>query len=218
MRVRHKPWADEFLEENSQIVIPSATQHKGNWRQLFGNDQPIFLEIGTGKGQFITGMAKQYPNINFIGIELNKNIIVDAVQKVVDSEQRNVRLINENAKDLREMFGDDEVNSIFLNFSDPWPKSRHEKRRLTFSSFLEQYEQVMTEQGEIVFKTDNKSLFEYSLVSFSQYGMELDEVVLDLHVLNDPTNVVTEYEEKFSLKGQPIYRCKTHFGRIKKSD
>ncbi|WP_226036380.1 tRNA (guanosine(46)-N7)-methyltransferase TrmB [Aquibacillus saliphilus] len=211
MRARNKPWADDFLLENSHVVELEPFDYKKNWSNVFENNNPIHLEIGTGKGQFITGMAKQQKDVNFIGIEVAKNIIVSAVQKVLESGQNNIRLINKNAEDIREFFGESEVDKIYLNFSDPWPKSRHEKRRLTFHTFLEQYQHILTENGEIILKTDNRSLFEYSLVSFSKFGMEIDEVVLDLHNHSDPLNVMTEYEEKFSAKGQPIFRCRAHF-------
>ncbi|MFD1171244.1 tRNA (guanosine(46)-N7)-methyltransferase TrmB [Oceanobacillus picturae] len=211
MRQRHKPWADTFLQENKHLVIPQAQQHKSKWKELFGNDNPVHVEIGTGKGQFLVGMAQQHPDINFIGIELAKSIVVTAAQKVLDAQHNNILLLNENAADFREIFADGEIACIYLNFSDPWPKNRHAKRRLTYQSFLEQYQEVLANTGEVIFKTDNRGLFEYSLVSFSQFGMLLNEVNLDLHAIEDPLNVMTEYEEKFSAKGQPIYRCRAFF-------
>ncbi|WP_042146465.1 tRNA (guanosine(46)-N7)-methyltransferase TrmB [Paucisalibacillus sp. EB02] len=211
MRQRNKPWADDFLQENAHLVIPNPGDYKNKWQELFGNENPIHVEIGTGKGQFIVGMAKQFPDINFIGIELAKSVIVTAAQKVQESGQNNIRLIQENAENLNEIFMTDEVSTVYLNFSDPWPKNRHEKRRLTSRSFLERYENVLQQDGELIFKTDNRGLFEYSLVSFSEYEMLLREVSLDLHELHDPENIMTEYEEKFSAKGQPIYRCKAVF-------
>ncbi len=211
MRTRHKPWADDYLKENKHIVeLEPVSKHK-RWKDNFSEAQPIHLEIGTGKGQFICGMAKQYPNVNFVGIEVVKSIIVSAVQKVKDEDVNNVKLINEDAKDLREMFSENEIDHIYLNFSDPWPKNRHEKRRLTYSTFLEQYKTILKEKGKVTLKTDNQSLFEYSLVSFSNFGMVLEEVTLDLHEIEDSTNVMTEYEEKFSAKGQPIYKCVARF-------
>ncbi|WP_156288574.1 tRNA (guanosine(46)-N7)-methyltransferase TrmB [Oceanobacillus salinisoli] len=213
MRQRNKPWADDFLKEHQHFIIPNPTEHKGKWKALFKNDKPIHIEVGTGKGQFIVGMAKQYPDINFIGIEVAKSIIVTAAQKVLDSipEHDNILLLNENANDLREMFDENEVAGIYLNFSDPWPKNRHEKRRLTYKTFLEQYQKILDPSGQVIFKTDNRGLFEYSLVSLTDYGMKLEEVNLDLHAIDDPTNVMTEYEERFSAKGQPIYRLKASF-------
>ncbi|WP_186578335.1 tRNA (guanosine(46)-N7)-methyltransferase TrmB [Aquibacillus kalidii] len=211
MRARNKPWADDFIKENHDIIELTPFEKKGKWNEVFHNDNPIHIEVGTGKGQFIVGMAEQNSDNNFIGIEIAKSIIVSAIQKVKDANSKNIRLINENAEDLRELFGENEIDKIYLNFSDPWPKNRHEKRRLTFRSFLDQYKHILKEDGEIVLKTDNKGLFEYSLVSFSEYGMVLKEVLLDLHEHADPTNVMTEYEEKFSAKGQPIYRCIAKF-------
>ena len=211
MRERNKPWADDFLKEQERFVTLSAEERKNNWQSVFKKEQPIQLEIGTGKGQFIMGMAEQYPDVNFIGIEVAKSIIISAVQKAAETKPDNVHFINEDAKDLRLLFADNEIDKIYLNFSDPWPKKRHAKRRLTYKTFLEQYKQVLKKNGEIVLKTDNRQLFEYSLASFSQFGMILDEVSLDLHELQDTTNIMTEYEEKFSAKGQPIYRCRAHF-------
>ncbi|WP_079708217.1 tRNA (guanosine(46)-N7)-methyltransferase TrmB [Paraliobacillus ryukyuensis] len=211
MRARYKPWADDYLKENNNIVVPNPSDYKGDWQAKFTNHAPIHLEIGTGKGQFIMGMAQQFPNVNFIGIEVVQSILVSAVQKVVEEQPDNVCFISDDADNVTDIFGENEVDKIYLNFSDPWPKNKHAKRRLTYKTFLEQYQSILKPGGEIVLKTDNMHLFEYSLVSFSQFGMELEEVVLDLHEFNDPTNIMTEYEEKFSAKGQPIYRCRATF-------
>ncbi|MBB6452159.1 tRNA (guanine-N7-)-methyltransferase [Salirhabdus euzebyi] len=211
MRMRNKPWADDFMEENNHIVETSPFSHKGSWKNMFQNENPIHLEIGSGKGQFIANMAKQHLDINFIGMEKVKSVIVNAIEKVKETEVTNVRLVNENAEDLRELFTVNEIDKLYLNFSDPWPKARHEKRRLTYRTFLEQYQHILKPNGEIVLKTDNMQLFEYSVVSFSQYGMRLEEVTLDLNNIDDPLNVMTEYEEKFSSLGQPIYRCRVRF-------
>lgn len=212
MRLRHKPWADDYMKENDQVVVQEPFEWKGNWKSLFEHkDHPLHLEIGSGKGQFIAGMGKQHEDINFVGIERVKSVIVGAVRKVVDAETSNVRLVNEDAEDLRDLFDPNEVDHIYLNFSDPWPKNRHEKRRLTYHTFLEQYQDVLIPGGEVTLKTDNRGLFEYSLMSFSQFGMIIEEVSVDLHADEDPLNVPTEYEEKFSAKGQPIYRCRVRF-------
>ncbi|KGX89417.1 tRNA (guanine-N(7)-)-methyltransferase [Pontibacillus halophilus JSM 076056 = DSM 19796] len=211
MRLRNKPWADDFLSEHNHLVEQEPFEKKGSWKEVFGNNQPIHLEIGTGKGQFIAGNAAAHSDVNFIGIERVKNVIVGALKKVKAKEVDNVRLLNVDAQDLRDLFDTDEVDQIYLNFSDPWPKSRHEKRRLTYQTFLEQYKDVLKPNGQIVMKTDNQGLFEYSLASFSKFGMTIEEVSLDLHSVEDPDNVMTEYEEKFSNKGQPIYRCKVRF-------
>ncbi|MGP4067433.1 tRNA (guanosine(46)-N7)-methyltransferase TrmB [Halobacillus sp. B29] len=212
MRLRNKPWADDYMREHDHIVVQEPFKMLGKWSELFKNPKaPLHLEIGSGKGQFIAGMGKQHSDINFVGIELVKSVIVGALKKVLDADVDNVRLVNEDAQDLRELFGENEIDHIYLNFSDPWPKNRHEKRRLTYHTFLDQYKKVLVPGGEITLKTDNKGLFEYSLVSFSQYGMILEDVSVDLHADEDPLNVPTEYEEKFSAKGQPIYRCRARF-------
>ncbi|MEC3885045.1 tRNA (guanosine(46)-N7)-methyltransferase TrmB [Halobacillus sp. HZG1] len=214
MRLRNKPWADDFLSENDEVVVQQPFEMKGKWKELFYNqEQPLHLEIGSGKGQFIAGMGKQHQDINFVGLEFVKSVIVGAVKKVLAADTTNVRMVNENAKDLRDLFEDNEVDHIYLNFSDPWPKNKHEKRRLTFHTFLEQYKAVLKEEGQVTLKTDNKGLFEYSLVSFSNFGMILEDVSVDLHADEDPLNVETEYEEKFSAKGQPIYRCTARFSK-----
>jgi len=212
MRLRNKPWADDYMREHDHIVVQEPFEMLGKWSELFKNPKaPLHLEIGSGKGQFIAGMGKQHNDINFVGIELVKSVIVGALKKVLDADVDNVRLVNEDAKDLRELFGENEIDHLYLNFSDPWPKNRHEKRRLTYHTFLDQYKKVLVPGGEITLKTDNKGLFEYSLISFSQYGMILEDVSVDLHADEDPLNVPTEYEEKFSAKGQPIYRCRARF-------
>lgn len=211
MRQRHKPWADDFLATNCQLVVTNPSQYQTKWQSVFRNENPIHLEIGTGKGQFLVGMARQYPDVNFIGIELSKSVIVTATQKVLDSKLDNVLLVNMDANHICDIFGGNEIATVYLNFSDPWPKNRHEKRRLTFHAFLEKYQSILAAAGEVVLKTDNRGLFEYSLESFSAFGMRLEEVNLDLHYLQDPANVMTEYEEKFSEKGQVIYRCRARY-------
>ncbi|GGL42434.1 tRNA (guanosine(46)-N7)-methyltransferase TrmB [Sporolactobacillus putidus] len=212
MRVRHKPWAKGKLNRYSDIVIHSPKDYSGEWYDVFHREAPLNVEIGTGKGQFIVGMAKKHPDENFIGIELHESILVSALQKCLDAEAENVRLINADARGLTELFAEDEVDSIYLNFCDPWPKNRHEKRRLTYQTFLAQYEYVLKNQGIVYFKTDNRGLFEYSLESFSRYGFILQNISLDLHQSQFPDNVMTEYEEKFSAKGQRIYRCEAVCG------
>ncbi|MED4301940.1 tRNA (guanosine(46)-N7)-methyltransferase TrmB [Anoxybacillus geothermalis] len=207
MRLRNKPWAKDKIAAYPHYVIPDPEARRGRWRELFGNERPIHIEIGTGKGKFITEMAKLHPDLNFIGIELYPSVLVSALDKLIESELPNVRLLNANAKDVGTFFADGEVSRIYLNFSDPWPKKRHEKRRLTYRDFLALYERILTEDGDIHLKTDNQSFFEYSLVSLSQYGFVLAAVQLDLHRSDVEGNVMTEYEEKFSAKGNRIYRC-----------
>lgn len=211
MRVRHKPWAKDKLMEHPEYVVTDLLQWKGKWRECFGNDAPIRVEVGSGKGQFIVGMAQQNPDVNYIGIEMQTSVAVMALDKMLEAGVKNVKLLNTDGGNITDYFAPGEVDLVYLNFSDPWPKSRHEKRRLTSAPFLEGYRQVLKPGGAIHFKTDNMGLFEYSLASFSQFGMILDRVWLDLHHSDFEGNVMTEYEERFSAKGQPIYRVEAHF-------
>ncbi|ANB62297.1 tRNA (guanosine(46)-N7)-methyltransferase TrmB [Anoxybacteroides amylolyticum] len=211
MRLRNKPWAKEKIAAYPQYIIPNPEQYKGRWHEVFGNENPIHIEIGTGKGKFITEMAKANPHVNYIGIELYESVIVSALDKLIEHNLPNLKLLNINAKELANVFAMGEVARIYLNFSDPWPKKRHEKRRLTYRSFLALYEQILVDEGEIHFKTDNQGLFEYSLVSFSQYGLLLTFVSLDLHRSDFVGNIMTEYEEKFAAKGNRIYRCEVKY-------
>ncbi|MGA9286931.1 MAG: tRNA (guanosine(46)-N7)-methyltransferase TrmB [Anaerobacillus sp.] len=211
MRQRNKPWAEDMFAKNPQFVPTNPSEKKGKWNDVFHNSNPIHLEVGTGKGQFIIGMAKQHPDINFVGLELSASVMVSALEKLIEEDVPNVRLLNENAQDLSQIFEENEVSRVYLNFSDPWPKNRHEKRRLMYKSFLDLYRIVMKQNSEVHFKTDNQGLFEYSLHSFSAYGMTLNHVSLDLHQSGMANNVMTEYEEKFSAKGSRIYRCEAQF-------
>ncbi|MCD8500752.1 MAG: tRNA (guanosine(46)-N7)-methyltransferase TrmB [Bacillaceae bacterium] len=211
MRLRNKPWANEYLVNNPTIVIQNPDDKKGKWSEVFKNNHPIHVEVGTGKGQFLTGMAELHPNINYIGVEKYDSVILTAVDRIKEKELSNFKLLNEDVNDLRNFLSEGEVDQIYINFTDPWPKTRHEKRRLTHERFLEMYEYVLKEKGEIHFKTDNQGLFEYSLHSFSKYGLLLNNVSLDLHNSDIEGNVMTEYEQKFSEKGYRIYRCEAKF-------
>ncbi|WP_394580380.1 tRNA (guanosine(46)-N7)-methyltransferase TrmB [Cytobacillus firmus] len=211
MRQRNKPWAKDKLAEYPQYVISEPEKYKGMWNEAFDKDQPLHIEIGTGKGRFITGMAKANPDINYIGIELAESVIVTALDRIIEEELPNIKLLNVNANDLRDYFEKGEVNRVYLNFSDPWPKKRHAKRRLTYRSFLDIYEDILVDKGEIHFKTDNQGLFESSLMSFSDYGMLLTFVSLDLHNSDFEGNIMTEYEEKFSSRGSRIFRCEVQY-------
>ncbi|MBM7704874.1 tRNA (guanosine(46)-N7)-methyltransferase TrmB [Metabacillus iocasae] len=211
MRLRNKPGAQERLDSYPQYIIANPAEYKGKWQEVFENDHPIHIEVGTGKGQFLVGMAKQNPHINYIGIELYKSVIVSALDKLIEEDLPNLRLLNVDASELGDYFAKGDVSQVYLNFSDPWPKVRHAKRRLTYKTFLKLYEDLLINQGEIHFKTDNQGLFEYSLTSFSEYGMLLKYVSLDLHNSDFEGNVMTEYEERFSRKGQRIYRCEAKY-------
>lgn len=211
MRVRKRKGAEDYLENHPQYVILKPEDAKGKWHEVFGNDNPIHIEVGSGKGAFITGMALQHPEINYIGIDIQLSVLSYALDKVLESQVPNVRLLRVDGSSLTNYFDDGEVDLMYLNFSDPWPKTRHEKRRLTYKTFLKTYEQILPEHGEIHFKTDNRGLFEYSLASFSQYGMVLKQVWLDLHASDYEGNVMTEYEQKFASRGQVIYRVEAQF-------
>lgn len=216
MRLRNKPWAKDALASHPEMVIQNPEQWKGRWQERFGNDNPIHIEIGSGKGQFVSGMATKNPNINYIGIEIQESVLVVALEKALAADVPNLQLLHVNGGQVTDYFEKGEVNQIYLNFSDPWPKKRHAKRRLTHESFLVGYEQVLPPFGELHFKTDNRGLFEYSLASFSQFGLILKQVWLDLHKVDFPENVMTEYEEKFSAKGHPIYRVEVIFPKERK--
>lgn len=212
MRVRHKPWAEEEIKNSPHIVIPNPAEHKGKWQRFFKNEAPIHIEIGTGKGRFITEMAKAHPTINFIGIELQTSVICTALLKIMDQQNdetcnNNVCLLNENAEHLQDYFADGEIDRIYLNFSDPWPKKRHAKRRLTHEHFLLKYKSILEENGEVHLKTDNETLFEFSLNSFANFGCRLKNMTLNLHESDFEGNIMTEYEQKFSAKGMKIFRC-----------
>ncbi|HEP5937117.1 TPA: tRNA (guanosine(46)-N7)-methyltransferase TrmB [Streptococcus pyogenes] len=211
MRVRKRKGAEEHLANNPHYVILNPEDAKGRWHDVFGNDRPIHIEVGSGKGGFITGMTLKNPDINYIGIDIQLSVLSYALDKVLASEVPNVKLLRVDGSSLTNYFEDGEVDMMYLNFSDPWPKTKHEKRRLTYKDFLDTYKRILPEHGEIHFKTDNRGLFEYSLASFSQYGMTLRQIWLDLHASNYEGNVMTEYEEKFSNKGQVIYRVEANF-------
>jgi tRNA (guanine-N7-)-methyltransferase len=211
MRLRRKPGAPAKIAEYSQYIANTPEEWVGKWHERFKNSHPIHIEVGTGKGRFITEMAKSNPEINYIGIELQESVIVVALDKLIEEDLPNLQLLHVNGGSLTQYFAKEEVDQVYLNFSDPWPKSRHEKRRLTSSSFIKNYEEVLIPEGEIHFKTDNQGLFEYSLSSFSIYGMILERVWLNLHESDFEGNIMTEYEEKFSNRGQRIYRVVAKF-------
>ncbi|MEE0967158.1 MAG: tRNA (guanosine(46)-N7)-methyltransferase TrmB [Bacilli bacterium] len=213
MRLRNNPKANEILEDHKDFVILDTLEKKGKWREYFNNDQPIYIEIGMGKGDFIIENAKRYPKINFIGIEKFPTVMLGAVKKIDDEGivLPNLRLMKEDASNLMEVFDENEIDGIYLNFSDPWPKKKHAKRRLTSENFLPIYKNILKDEGQLILKTDNRILFEYSLISFQQFGMNFIDVCLDLHNSDGyEDNIQTEYERKFSPFG-PIYRIVTTF-------
>ena len=201
MRLRKVKGAMEKVNESTYSIV-NPLDYKGKFKELFENDNPIHLEIGTGKGDFLIGMAKNFPNINFIGVEKFESVLVRMVEKLEDEELPNLRVIRFDALNIDEVF-DHEIDTLYLNFSDPWPKNKHAKRRLTSEIFLAKYDSIFKGIPHIIQKTDNVDLFAYSLVSLSVYGYTLKKVSLDLHK-EDMFNVETEYEHKFSSKGTKI--------------
>lgn len=201
MRLRNVKNKEEIMNSSSLLVRDEA-KYKGNWKSLFNNDNPIYIEIGMGKGDFIIENALNNPNINYIGIEKYDSVMARAIEKIKD-DIPNLRLVRMDAKDIENVFYK-EVDRVYLNFSDPWPKKRHAERRLTSNTFLKKYDSIFRNNMEIQMKTDNISLFEFSLVSLSNYGYILKEVSLDLHSLQKEDNVMTEYERKFSSMGVRI--------------
>ncbi|WP_088067589.1 tRNA (guanosine(46)-N7)-methyltransferase TrmB [Gottfriedia luciferensis] len=211
MRLRHKPGAAEQVKNNAEYVIPNPTEQKGKWQEVFPSVQPLHIEVGTGRGRFMVEMAKANPHINYIGIEKYTSVISDALDKLIEAEVPNLKLLNVDAQKLSDFFEDGEVDRVYLNFSDPWPKVRHEKRRLTYKTFLQMYQQILKNDGEIHFKTDNQGLFEFSVMSMANYGMTIHFLSLDLHNSDFEGNIMTEYEEKFSSKGNRIYRVEAAY-------
>ncbi len=208
MRLRNVKGSREIIASN-KYVIDKAEDLKGKWKEQFGNDNPIHIEVGMGKGQFIIELALRNPDINYIGIEKFSSVLVRAIEKLEENEEeiRNLLLMRFDAEDITNIFDKDEIERVYLNFSDPWPKARHAKRRLTSKEFLARYNKFLEKSGDLIFKTDNKDLFEFSLGQVEEKGWKLHNVTFDLHnseYFKD--NVLTEYEEKFSSKGKPIYR------------
>ncbi len=201
MRVKHKPWAKDYINEKRDFFLHEEDLNQGN---PFDNNNPIHLELGMGKGQFIMELAKQNPEINYIGVELQASAQVMAGKKLEEHPLENVRLYNQDvAKLLEHDFWKGSIERIYLNFSDPWPKNRHAKRRLTSDRFTPIYDQLLTADGSIHQKTDSKSLFESSVMSLTQNGYEIVDIELDMHASDRP-NIITEYEDKFSKKGFTI--------------
>ena len=203
MRLRNVRGAKEKIESSKYIVL-NYQELKGNFKSLFNNDNPIHIEIGMGKGHFIVESAKRCPNINFIGIEKFDSVIVRAIEKIEEEDIPNLRLIRMDATTINEVF-DKEIDTVYLNFSDPWPKIRHAHRRLSSKKFLERYENIFKNNKHIIMKTDNRHLFEFSVQEFTDYGYKIDKLCLDVYNEGIENNIPTEYEMKFSAKGFPIY-------------
>ncbi len=213
MRLRNIPGAEEEVA-NSPYCVKIPQEHKGHWVECFGNDKPIYIEIGMGKGRFIINNALKYPDINFIGIEKYPSVQIRAVQKLREMDDiPNLRLLSMNAEILPEIFEEGEIRKIYLNFSDPWQKERHAKRRLTSGEFLDRYRKVLKPGDLVEFKTDNRGLFEFSLQEIEEKGWVLDGKTDNLH--RDPVmgqgNIMTEYEVKFIKLDKPIYKLICHY-------
>lgn len=209
MRLRNVKGSREAIVE-SQFTIDNYKERKGSWNQLFGNNNPIHIEIGMGKGKFITELAINNPNINYIGIEKYSSVLIRALEKRENIEINNLYFIRMDAVEICDVFGQNEIDKIYLNFSDPWPKDRHAKRRLTSRQFFEKYDQILTKEGIVEFKTDNRELFDFSLEEIPETAFEVKEFTYDLHGDKNQTiyknNITTEYEDKFVSVGKPI--CK----------
>jgi len=206
MRLRNVPRSREDIA-NSEFVIQNPEKHRGEIVSLFPSKQPLFIEIGMGKGQFITTLAKNNPDINYIGIEKYSSVLVRAIEKQIELELPNLKFIRMDAENINDVFAENEVDGIYLNFSDPWPKDRHAKRRLTSRQFFARYEKLLKPEGKIQFKTDNSALFDFSLEEVEATNFKANEVSYDLHNSEwNEGNVMTEYEERFSAKGNPIKR------------
>ena len=206
MRMRFKPYArPELLACDFHVHEPLT--HGGHWHELYTRpDQPWHLELGCGKGGFLRKNAEAYPDVNFIGIERQETVVAMAARRA-DEELPNLAFVWDNASNLSVLFEIGEFQRLYLNFSDPWPKKRTYKRRLTYRGFLQEYRRIMGENAEIFFKTDNRGLFEFSLNEFCADDWKLSNISLDLHNSDYEGNIMTEYEEKFSSRGMPIYRC-----------
>jgi len=207
MRLRNITGSEEVIASSKYVIHEPA---KGNWNKIFGNTHPVQIEIGMGKGRFIIDNALKYPDINFVGIEKYSSVLLRALQKLdqMDEVPSNLRFLCIDAKEITEYFDKGEVDKIYLNFSDPWPKDRHAKRRLPSRQFLSLYDVILKKEGTLEFKTDNKGLFEFAIEELEPAGWKAEAVTYDLHkdfVLNKD-NIMTEYEEKFSSQGNPIFK------------
>ena len=209
MRLRNITGSREVIAE-SPYVVQEAVQPRcpGTWQEIFGNDHPIHIEIGMGKGKFIHTMARIHPEINYVGIEKYSSVLLRAIQKMEQDELPNLKFVRMDAEDIETVFAPGEVDRIYLNFSDPWPKDRHAKRRLPSREYLARYHVILKKDGKLEFKTDNRQLFDFAVQELEPAGWKAEIITYDLH--DDETlmegNVMTEYEEKFSAMGNPI--CK----------
>lgn len=207
MRLRNVTGSREVIAASS-LVVHEPQAYRGKWHEIFGNYNPIRLEIGMGKGRFIMDLARQNPNINYLGIEKYSSVLIRGIQKLEADPLPNLYFIRMEAEEITEVFADGEIDRIYLNFSDPWPKDRHAKRRLPSREFLRRYDEILIPEGVIEFKTDNHDLFQFALEELEPAGWRLEQMTKDLHhdAQMMQNNIMTEYEERFSAKGNPIYK------------
>lgn len=207
MRLRNIPEARDVIAA-TELVIKEAEKYRGHWQDFWENDKPLHIEVGMGKGQFMMGMAAAHPEINYIGIEMYSSVLLRAIQKLEKDPLPNLRFLQIDAKDIEEYFEEGEVDKLYLNFSDPWPKDRHAKRRLPSRQFLARFGHIIKKDSVIEFKTDNRGLFDFAVEEAEPAGWEILEITYDLHhdEKMNAGNIMTEYEEKFSAKGNPIYK------------
>lgn len=238
---RKKNTAEKLQDFLNFVTVESiGEEFKNNWRKIFGNvslhqavaidadknsvdttasedfdeklfQRELFVELGTGKGDFITALAEKYPEKNFLGLEMEREVVLKAARKIQEKNLKNVRLVVFDINKISEIFAENEIDRIYINFCDPWPKKRHAKRRLTHINFLEMYRKILKSGGEIHFKTDNRGLFDFSLEQFELAGLKISDLSFDLHANEPPENIRTEYENKFSALGSKINRCVIHF-------
>lgn len=238
---RKKNTAEKLQDFLNFVTVESiGEEFKNNWRKIFVNvslhqavaidadknsvdttasedfdeklfQRELFVELGTGKGDFITALAEKYPEKNFLGLEMEREVVLKAARKIQEKNLKNVRLVVFDINKISEIFAENEIDRIYINFCDPWPKKRHAKRRLTHINFLEMYRKILKSGGEIHFKTDNRGLFDFSLEQFELAGLKISDLSFDLHANEPPENIRTEYENKFSALGSKINRCVIHF-------
>lgn len=205
--MRKKKWAEPYLAEHTEYVLPHPEEYKGRWHEVLQCEK-LHVEIGTGKGDYLLKMSALYPDEGWIGIEKDRSVAAVAARKAIESGQdaSHRRMIASMAENLEDWFSEKEIDVIHLNFSDPWPKKKTHKKRLSSGSFLQMYHHVLSSDGEIRMKTDNKDLFEDSVLYFLENGFTLKEFSVDYRRNPHPEDVITEYESKFMENGQPIYR------------
>ncbi len=217
MRLRNKPWAPALIQQHPEFILVDPPQMAGQWQKRFAKSQPLELELGSGKGQFIMEKARQNPQINFIAMEVQTAAIAMILKKQVVEQLPNLQLLQANGRDLLNYFAAQEISKLYLNFSDPWPKKKHTKRRLVAPNFLQMYQQILASQGQIEFKTDNQGLFEYALLSLNNFSAQFNRISLNLHAsAYAASNIPTEYEDKFTQKGQPIFYLQAQLRSQKK--